>query len=135
MKKIHHPPIKIDLLASTPAYLQIMLQIQNLVLREELLPDDQLPTVRQLAAELAINFNTVARAYRLLDRAGLITTQQGRGTFVLDQSAKGHKRLRQEALKELTVQYLEEVSQLDFTVQEVVRAFRDQLENMVQENA
>jgi hypothetical protein len=54
---------------------------------------------------------------------------------VLEQSTSGHKKLRQEALKELTTQYLLEVSQLDFTVQEVVKAFREQLESMVQENA
>ena len=133
MKKIYHPTITIDLRASTPDYLEIMLQIQSMILREELLQEDQLPTVRQLAAELSINFNTVARAYRMLDSAGLITTQQGRGTFVLPQTSRAQKRLRQEALKGLTAQYLQEVSQLDFTVQEVVRAFREQLESMVEE--
>ena len=65
--------LHIDLQGQTPAYLQIMLQIQSLILREELLPGDQLPTVRQLASDLSINFNTVARAYRMLDQAGLIT--------------------------------------------------------------
>ena len=124
---------QIDLQAGTPAYLQIMLQIQNLILREGLLPGDQLPTVRQLAADLSINFNTVARAYRLLDQAGLITTQQGRGTFVLS-GTRTHKLLREETLQELTRQYLVEVSQLEFTVQEVVRVFRNQLEKMVAEN-
>ena len=110
-----------------------MLQIQSLILREELLPGDQLPTVRQMAAELSINFNTVARAYRMLDQAGLITTQQGRGTYVLT-GTRTHKKLREETLEELTKQYLLEVSQLEFTVKEVVRVFRDQLEKKIAEN-
>ena len=74
--------IRIDLQSGTPAYLQILSQIQAFIAGKELLPGDQLPTVRQLAAHSGINFNTVARAYRLLDKAGLITTQQGRGTYV-----------------------------------------------------
>jgi GntR family transcriptional regulator len=48
----------------------------------EIQPGEQLPTVRLLAAQLGINFNTVARAYRMLDQSGYLTTQQGRGTFV-----------------------------------------------------
>ena len=125
--------LQINLQAETPAYLQIMLQIQSLILREELLPGDQLPTVRQLAADLSINFNTVARAYRMLDQAGLITTQQGRGTYVLS-GTRAHKKMRAEMLQELTRQYLVEVSQLEFTVQEVVGIFRDELEKMLAEN-
>lgn len=128
MNKPKRPPIiRIDLHAETPAYIQIMLKIQELILAGEIHAEEQLPTVRQLAAELAINFNTVARAYRLLDRAGLISTQQGRGTFVLE-SAAGQDKLRQEVLKEMTEQFMAETARLDFSPGEVEAALREHLQ-------
>jgi len=66
---------------------QIVEQLAHLIDIGKLQPGEQLPTVRDLARELQINFNTVARAYRQLDDAGKITTQQGRGTFVCEQRA------------------------------------------------
>ena len=75
---------KLDFRSGVPGYVQIVEQVQGFLARGELKPGDQLPTVRQLASELRINFNTIARAYRMLDEAGLISTQQGRGTYILD---------------------------------------------------
>ena len=72
--------LRLDFRSGLPIYIQIMNQIEQQVSGGRLKPDDQLPTVRALASELRINFNTVARAYRLLDEAGVISTQQGRGT-------------------------------------------------------
>lgn len=93
-------PIKLDFRSGVPIYVQIVEQIQNLVVTGELLPGDQLPTVRQLASELRVNFNTVARAYRLLDENELISTQQGRGTFLLERpSAEMQSHLRRESLE------------------------------------
>lgn len=63
---------------------QIQEQLREKIQGKQLLPGDQLPAVRDLAAALKINFNTVARAYRDLDREGWISTQQGRGTYVLE---------------------------------------------------
>ena len=68
-----------------PIYTQIVEQIRGMVANGELRAGIQLPTVRELAAELRVNFNTVARAYRMLDEAGLISTQRGRGTFIWEQ--------------------------------------------------
>lgn len=76
--------IKIDPGASAPIYMQIVEKLHSLMVAGELAPGDQLPTVRQLAGDLEINFNTVARAYRWLEEAGLLSMCQGRGTFVLD---------------------------------------------------
>lgn len=61
---------------------QIVKQLTHLIDSGKLQPGDQLPAVRELAQDLRVNFNTVARAYRQLDSAGKISTQQGRGTFV-----------------------------------------------------
>jgi GntR family transcriptional regulator len=74
--------IRLDFRSEVPLYLQIAEQVRALIDRQVLQPGQQLPTVRALATELRVNFNTVARAYRVLDEAGVISTQRGRGTFV-----------------------------------------------------
>ena len=76
--------VNLDFSSGIPIYVQIVDQVRALLLSKDLKPGDQLPTVRQLASELRVNFNTIARAYRLLDEAGLISTQRGRGTYLLD---------------------------------------------------
>ena len=82
-----------------------------------------MPTVRSLATQLKVNFNTVARAYRLLDEAGIISTQQGRGTFILDKPAtEASEQLRRESLKTLAQRYLEEVERLGFGKDEAIQA-------------
>ncbi|MEA5079210.1 MAG: GntR family transcriptional regulator [Anaerolineaceae bacterium] len=75
---------KLDFRSGVPIYVQIVEQVQQLLAAGQLKPGDQLPTVRQLASDIRVNFNTVARAYRMLDEAGLISTQQGRGTYILE---------------------------------------------------
>lgn len=112
--------ITLDFRSGVPIYIQIMDQIKHLLATDVLKPDDQLPTVRQLASDLRVNFNTVARAYRLLDEAGVISTQQGRGTYILaPPSEQSTERLRQEALAGLTRRYLAEIAKLGFTPDEI----------------
>ena len=72
--------LRLDLHGRVPIYVQIFEQVKALVASGTLDPGSQLPTVREMASELRINFNTVARAYRLLHEEGVISTQQGRGT-------------------------------------------------------
>ena len=67
-----------------PIYVQVIEQISEAIAKGELSTGDKLPAVRKLAAELVINPNTVARAYSSLERAGLVTTKTGSGTFVSD---------------------------------------------------
>ena len=90
--------IQVDFRSDEPLFLQIARQVQGLVLNGGLRVGDQLPTVRELATELRVNFNTVARAYRLLDQAGLISTQHGRGTYIWETlSDETAQKLRQRA--------------------------------------
>ena len=63
--------IEIDFRDHIPIYIQLMDQIKQLIAADELKPGEQLPTVRQLAADLRVNFNTIARTYRLLDEEGI----------------------------------------------------------------
>lgn len=80
--------ITLELGSSTPIYVQIVDQVREQLAAGRLKPGDQLPTVRQLASELRVNFNTIARAYRLLDDAGLISTQRGRGTYLVEHASQ-----------------------------------------------
>ena len=74
--------IHLDFRSQEPIYLQIVRQVEKLVQEGILKPGDQLPTVRQMAIDLRINFSTVARAYHILDEQKLISTQRGRGTYI-----------------------------------------------------
>jgi GntR family transcriptional regulator len=120
--------ITLDFRSGQPIYIQIMDQIRQLVENGELKRGDQLPTVRQLATELRVNWNTVARAYRLLDEAGLISTQRGRGTYIWDApSAETISRLRKQGLEGLTHHFLAQVARQGFSPAEVASTFEQQL--------
>lgn len=117
--------ITIDFRSGLPIYEQIVEQVRRMVVSGMLKPGDQLPTVRQLATELRVNFNTVARAYRILDESGLISTQQGRGTYIWEKPAgEVSQTLRQRALQALAQRYLEEGTQLGFGFPDLVAAIQ-----------
>lgn len=118
----------IDLTTHVPIYIQLIDQIKHAIATGELKPGDQLPTVRQLAADLRVNFNTIARAYRMLDDDGIISTQHGRGTFILEPvSAEKSARLRHESLLRLTRYFAAEAHRLGFGPQEAQDAFTETL--------
>lgn len=121
--------IRLDFRSGTPIYTQIVEQVKQQVISGQLEPGDQLPTVRALALELRVNFNTVARAYRLLDEAGIISTQQGRGTYILEvPPPERTNKLRHQALKALTRDYLSEAFRLGCSQEEIQKALKEQLE-------
>ena len=110
----------LDFRSHIPIYVQLVDRVKQLIATGALQPGDQLPTVRQLAAELRVNFNTVARAYRLLDEAGVISTQQGRGTYVLEAPPpEDAVRLRQKALDGIGRHFLQEAHRMGFEAEEV----------------
>jgi len=74
----------LDDASGVPVYLQIKEQVLHAISRGELSAGDQLPTVREVAVRLAINPNTVNRAYADLEREGVLTSRRGRGTFISD---------------------------------------------------
>ena len=120
--------IHLDFRSGVPIYTQIVEQVRQQVLSGKLKPGDQLPTVRALALELRVNFNTVARAYRLLDEAGIISTQQGRGTYILEIPPPEHTdKLRQQALQTLTRDYLSEAFRLGCSQDEIDNTVQEQL--------
>jgi GntR family transcriptional regulator len=120
----------LDLRSGVPIYVQIVEQVQQLVSSGKLKPGDQLPTVRQLASELRVNFNTVARAYRMLDEAGIISTQQGRGTYILDAAAVGlGDWLERETLEVQVNRFLVDLLQQGFSLPQI----RETLEKKLKE--
>ena len=74
--------ITIDLASTIPLTTQIEHALRRAIATSEICPGQELPAVRQLAGDLDVNFNTVARAYRALEACGLVQTSRGRGTFV-----------------------------------------------------
>jgi GntR family transcriptional regulator len=122
--------IQIDFQSDVPIYVQITSQIEKLVEMQALRPGDQLPTVRQLAAQLGVNFNTVARAYRLLDETGLISTQHGRGTYILDLPASrpNGTEMSLEHLIDLTRDYIRTVERAGYEPGMVEAVFQAQFQ-------
>ena len=120
--------LQIDFRSGLPIYTQIVNQVQAQVVSGILKHGDQLPTVRALAEELRVNFNTVARAYRILDEARIISTQQGRGTYITEILPPNiSEKLRRETLEALTQRYLGEAMRLEFSKSEVRQIVSDQL--------
>lgn len=123
--------LQIDFRSGLPIYIQIVNQVQAQVAGGALEPGDQLPTVRALAEELRVNFNTVARAYRILDETRIISTQQGRGTYITEiPPPEVTERLRRDALEALTQRYISEAMRLEFSKEEIGQTIRDQLNDL-----
>jgi len=122
--------VRLDPRSAEPIYLQIVSQIKHLIAAGKLKPDDQLPTVRQLAVELRVDPNTVARAYRQLVEDGVIASQQGRGTYVLDRPPPADQRKqRREKLLAVTDAFLREVERLGFAPDELEKIWNDRFAN------
>ena len=120
--------LELDFRSGIPIYLQVVDRIKEMIAEGRIRPGDQLPTVRALATELRVNFNTVARAYRILDEARIISTQQGRGTYIMEKPPpKVTEKLRQETLEGLTQRYVNEALRLGFSQTEVRQMVSEQL--------
>ena len=120
--------LHLDFHSGLPIYTQIVNQIQSQLVNKVLKPGEQLPTVRALAQELRVNFNTVARAYRILDEARIISTQQGRGTYIIEvPPPEVSEKLRHESLTALTQRFIAEAFRLGFSEREVSQMVRDNL--------
>ena len=112
--------IQVDKTSGVPIHDQIKEQITGLIHAGRLNAGDQLPTIRALAIELAVNVNTVALAYRELDSAGVIATRRGEGTFVANTpGAAEMRRLRQRKLRDLAQTFVAETRRLGYAWDEV----------------
>ena len=119
----------LDPTGGVPFYRQIILQVEMAIADGRLTAGTQLPTVRALAVELEINPNTVARAYSELEIRGIVTTQQGSGTFISDQEVSLDEEERKQILARLVQSFLASVSSYGFSVEDVIgylQALRDE---------
>lgn len=115
----------LDPRSGVPIYRQIQDQVRFGIASGRLRPGEQLPTVRALAVDLAVNPNTVIKAYTELERQGVVTTEQGSGTFVAPAPAVALSSAdRQAKLRALCTELLTQAAQYGFGPDDVVRALR-----------
>ena len=120
--------LEIDFRSGIPIYLQVVERIKERIAGGSLVPGSQLPTVRSLALELRVNFNTIARAYRILDETRIISTQQGRGTYVMEMPPpEVSEKIRQKALQALTQRYLADADRLGASPGELDQILKDKV--------
>jgi GntR family transcriptional regulator len=110
----------LDLRSGLPIYRQLIDQVRSGMALGSLHAGDQLPTVRQLAVDLAINPNTVLRAYRELELGGLLETHQGTGTFVTKKKLEKKDSERERQLAQLANEFAARAGAAGFTVEEVL---------------
>lgn len=114
----------IDVGDPTPIYAQLDRAIRFAIATERLRVGEQLPTVRQLAIDLKINANTVAKVYAELERAGILETRRGVGTFVRARQdgmlKRASKQSRERELRAFADRILSEAHDLGFSLDEVI---------------
>jgi GntR family transcriptional regulator len=116
---------RLDSHSGVPVYRQIIDQVQAGVATGALGPGHQLPTVRQVAVDLAINPNTVLRAYRELEIRGALETQQGTGTFISHRPARPDSTERERQLEQLVSEFVARAGAGGFTLQELAEVLFD----------
>lgn len=111
----------IDQADKTPVYAQLERGIRSAIAAGRLAVGDQLPTVRQLAVDLRVNANTVAKVYAFLERAGVLETRRGVGTFIAARTQNPwEETLRRTELNRLVDRFLAELSHHGFHVEEAI---------------
>jgi len=116
---------QLDVQSGVPAYRQIIDQVMVGMASGMLSSGDQLPTVRQLAVDLCITPNTVARAYKEMEVRGVLDTQQGIGTFISHKKIPGKQAERQRQLSQMVGEFLARAGGAGFTVAEVLERIEE----------
>jgi len=122
----------LDLHTGVPVYRQLIDQVRAGIASGSLTAGDQLPTVRQLAVDLAINPNTVMRAYRELELGGLLETHQGTGTFISDKKPEKKTAERERLLGQMANEFAARAGAAGFTLEEVINRLQDLLQHPAQ---
>src|SRR3974390_1026317 len=122
----------LDLHSGVPVYRQLIDQVRSGVAAGSLTAGDQLPTVRQLAVDLAINPNTVMRAYRELELGGLLETHQGTGTFISDRKPEKKTAERERQLSQMAGEFAARAGAAGFTLEELIDRMRELLPHPAQ---
>src|SRR5438046_9769656 len=110
--------------SDVPIYLQIVQQIKQLVASGRLAPGEELPPIRTLAEQLVVNANTVARAYRELAAAGVLTNRRTAGTYVATGAPRAARAQCFDALTERVDALLAEARLVDVGVEDLLNLIR-----------
>jgi len=117
--------VSVDPRDRTPLYAQLERGLRAAIATRRLAPGDQLPTVRQLAVTLRVNANTVARVYSELERAGVIVTRRGVGSFIAATPAQAHPpRQHERRLRTFVTRVLADADAAGFTIDDVLTALQ-----------
>jgi GntR family transcriptional regulator len=116
---------RLDPHSGVPVFRQLIDQVQAGIATGTLQYGEQLPTVRQVAVDLAINPNTVLRAYREMEIRGIVDTQQGTGTFIASRRIEQSKAERERTLAQLVGEFVSRAGAGGFTLQELMDALRE----------
>jgi len=119
------PVVMVDARDATPIWAQLERGLRAAIAAGRLRPGDQLPTVRQLAVELRVNANTVARVYSDLERSGVLETRRGVGSFIRATPDEARpKKEHERRLRALAIRVVADAAAAGFTPEEVVAAIR-----------
>lgn len=116
---------RLDLSSGVPVYRQLIDQILGGIASGTLRPGERLPTVRQVAVDLAINPNTVMRAYKELEIRGVLTTQQGTGTFISHKQVEKNEVARQRRLNQLAGEMAAKAGSEGYTLDELIQVLSE----------
>ncbi len=121
--------LKIDAGSAVPVYEQLKRQIKLKVISGKYQPDSKLPSIRQLASELKINPNTIAKVYRQLERENILYSKSGSGFFVKKEQDKLNKA-RTKLLNEFTDEFISKVVELGFSPVTLINKITEQIERL-----
>jgi GntR family transcriptional regulator len=120
---------KLDTSSGVPFYRQIIDQVLLAVADGRFRVGAQLPTVRQLAVDLSVNLNTVAKAYREMEIRGIVQTQQGTGTFIAARASGGRAREKRKAVSDLLDRFIANAEAHGVPIEDLVEALVERAEN------
>lgn len=112
--------INIDFATRTPIYEQIISEIERLITLEVLKPNEQIPSIRQLASTLGINPNTVKKAYDILENKGIIISKSTKGSFI----SENIKKAKEAKIKSIVAVIQEQIKELEnygLTKEEIIK--------------
>ena len=121
--------LEINPRSNTPIYQQLVDGVKELVARGILVPGERMPTVRELAVELSLNPNTVAKAFQKLEQEGIIETMRSRGTFVAGRTEVLDMEAARQQLVDLVEKVLVEAYHLGLNREDIKQLFEESLDN------
>ncbi|MGP3782311.1 GntR family transcriptional regulator [Bacillus sp. 4A_MP3] len=113
--------------SSKPIYLQIADRVYYRLIRSELSPGDELPSVREMAVQMKVNPNTIQRTYSEMERLGIVETRRGQGTFIAERSDL-KAELKDRLTKDVFKRFIQEMAELGLSPEEMIDGIKQYAE-------